>query len=105
VSTREPLAQLQDEAVRSLPGWGHPRSSPARRWAELAPHGAYTVCHRSWLDYLYRLRFANRAEPYWLTEDDLDDLGLLREDGWRVEIGGAHCHHPSTVVVSIGARA
>jgi hypothetical protein len=103
------FVQLQDEPVRSLPGWGHPRSSPARRWAELGPHGAYMVRHRSWLDHLYRLRFANgttvyRAEPYWLTEDDLDELGLLREDGWRVELGGAHCHDPSTVVVSIRAR-
>ena len=46
-----------------------------------------------------------RAEPYGLTGDDLADLALLGEDCWEVEVGGAPCHHPTTVVVSIERQA
>jgi hypothetical protein len=100
---RVPLAQA---GARRLRGWGHPRRSPAKRWATIYPNGGYLVEHRGWLDHLCRLRYRDartvyRAEPYDLDPSDLDDLALLREDGWRVYIGGAPCHHPTTIVVSI----
>jgi hypothetical protein len=102
VVRRIPLART---GARRLHGWGDPRSSPAQRWATLDSSGTY-VEQRGWLDHLYRLRLSDartvyRAEPYDLDGDDLDDLALLRADGWHVSIGGSPCHHPTTVVVSL----
>jgi hypothetical protein len=104
---RVPLAKL---GARRLPGWAHPRSSPARRWATIYPNGAYWVENRHWLDHLHRFRLqdgrtAFRSEPYGLTFVDLADLMFLREDGWEVEIGGPPSHHPATVVVSVERAA
>jgi hypothetical protein len=88
--------------LRRLHGWGRLDRSPARRW--LRPSGQAE--HRGWLDHLYRLKRADghvtfRAEPYRLYEEDLDDLNLLRADGWSVELGGYGCHYPTTIVISI----
>jgi hypothetical protein len=93
------------DGVRRLAGWGHPRSSPARRWAHMNG-GAYWIEDRQWLDHLYGLKYPDgrvcfRAEPYWLTDEGLDDLALLRADGWDVTVGGFPCHYPTTVVVTI----
>jgi hypothetical protein len=90
----------------TAPGWGHPRRAPHRRWADVAPSGAYMVRDRHWLDHLYRLwlrdgRTVYVAEPYDLGRDDLADLEQLRGDGWCVSIDGRGAHNETTVRVMI----
>ena len=99
---RTPLEFFDGERVRYMRGWGPLQRSPARRWA--SSHDMYEPRH--WLDHLCRLKRSDghivfRAEPYSLGPEDLDDLNLLREDGWRVYIGGYPCHYPLAIPISI----
>lgn len=89
--------ELEGDGIRRLSGWGDWRRSPAMRFGDYA--------NQPWLDHLYRLRFPDgqivyRAEPYWLTEDDLAELEQVRGDGWKIYFGGYPWHAGSTVVIS-----
>jgi hypothetical protein len=93
------------EHTKTRRGWGHPRQGPHKPWATIYPNGAYYVEGRHWLDHLFRVIRNDGtvfiAEPYDLGRQDLDDLNLLREQGWKVEISGHSIHHPRTVRVQV----
>ena len=91
--------------ARRLEGWGNPAKSPAKLFTTFFGE-EWIIEHRRWLDHLYRVKYSNgglvfRSEPYWLDQEAFDDFRLLQGAGWRIKVGGPHCHHPSTVVVSI----
>lgn len=96
---------LAETGGKILRGWGHPRQSPARRYADIYPSGAYMTRSTHWIDHPYRVRLADGrtlfvSEPYDLDRDDLAEiLDVCASDGWSLRLDGLGIHHPTTLRV------
>ena len=85
----------------------HERKGPAP--ALRARHDLPTGCLPHWVDHQYRLRddhggWKYVCEPYWVTEDCIEDLGFLIKQGWKVTVSSTRARHfpGHTVAIEIG---